>query len=110
MLRVVAKHANVWCAVAQTAEDFRAKNARLTQDCEAIGRDPSTLERLASFIISPADAAFHQARETAESFIEAGATHIVLNIAAFYQQEEVIPRLLHEIIKPLKQSDERRSA
>jgi len=110
MLRVVAKHATVWCAVSQTAEDFREKNARLTQHCEVIGRDPSTLERLASFLINPADADFRQARETAQSFIEAGATHIVLNIAAFYQQEEVIPRLLHEIIKPLKQSDERKSA
>ncbi|HEY4384704.1 MAG TPA: LLM class flavin-dependent oxidoreductase, partial [Ktedonobacteraceae bacterium] len=110
MLRVVAKHANVWSTNSQTAEDFREKNARLTQHCEAIGRDPSTLERLAAILINPADAAFRQARETAQSFIEAGATHIVLNIAAFYQQEEVIPRLLHEIIKPLKQSAERESA
>jgi hypothetical protein len=39
-----------------------------------------------------------------------GATHMVLNIAAFYQQEEVIPRLLNEVIKPLKQSDEWKSA
>ena len=106
MLQVVARHANVWCAVAQTAEDFREKNARLTQHCEAIKRDPNTLERLASFIINPADVTFRQARETAQSFLEAGATHIVINIAAFYQQEEVIPRLLNEIIKPLKQSDE----
>ncbi len=106
MLQVVARQANVWCAVAPTAEDFREKNARLTQDCEAIGRDPSTLERLASFLISPADVTFRQARETAQSFIEAGATHIVVNIAAFYQQEEVIPRLLDAVIKPLKQSNE----
>ena len=66
------------------------------QQCEAIGRDPSTLERLSSFLISPADADFHQARETAQSFIEAGANHIVVNIGAFYHQEEIIPRLLHE--------------
>jgi F420-dependent oxidoreductase-like protein len=110
MLQVVAKQANVWCSTSQTAEDFREKNARLTQHCEAIGRDPHTLERLASFIINPADADFRQAREKAQSLIEAGATHIVLNIAAFYQQEEVIPRLLNEVIKPLKQSDERKSA
>ncbi|HTK11667.1 MAG TPA: TIGR03560 family F420-dependent LLM class oxidoreductase [Ktedonobacteraceae bacterium] len=103
MLRVVAKHANVWCcAGAPTAENFREKNALLTQHCEAIGRDPSTLERLASFLIHPTDTDFRQARETAQSFIEAGATHIVVNIAAFYQQEEVIPRVLQEIIKPLK--------
>jgi F420-dependent oxidoreductase-like protein len=110
MLGVVAKHANVWVSMSHTAEDFREKNASLAQHCEAIGRDPSTLERLASFIINPADTTFRQARETAQSFIEAGATHIVVNIGAFYQQEEVIPRVLHEIIKPLKQSDERESA
>jgi F420-dependent oxidoreductase-like protein len=108
MLRVVAKHANVWCSVAETVEDFREKNARLTQHCEAIGRDPNTLERLADILINPADAGFRQAREAAQSFIEAGATHLVLNIAAFYafyQQEEVIPRLLNEVIKPLKQGE-----
>ena len=102
MLRVVAKNANMWCAVSRTAEDFREKDARLTQYCEAIGRDPSTIERLASFLIDPADVTFRQARETAQSFIEAGATHVVLNIAAFYQQEDVISRLLHEVIEPLK--------
>jgi F420-dependent oxidoreductase-like protein len=110
MLRVVAKHANVWCSTAQTAEEFREKNARLTQHCEAIGRDPGTLERLADFIINPADTDFRQARETAQRFIEGGANHIVLNIAALYQQEEVIPRLLQAVIKPLKQSDERNLA
>jgi len=57
-------------------------------------------------LINPADVTFRQARETAQSFLEAGATHIVWNIAACYHQEEVISRLLHEIIKPLKQSDE----
>jgi hypothetical protein len=56
------------------------------------------LERLASFIINPADVTFRQARQTAQSFIEAGATHIVLNIAAIYQQKEVIPCLLQKII------------
>jgi F420-dependent oxidoreductase-like protein len=102
MLQVVATQANVWCSTSHTAEDFREKNACLTQHCETIGRDPSTLERLASFVINPADVTFRQARETAQSFLEAGATHMVLNIAAFYQQEEVIPRLLHEVIEPLK--------
>jgi F420-dependent oxidoreductase-like protein len=110
MLRVVARHANVWCSTSPTPAGFREKNALLAQSCEAIGRDPGTLERLASVMISPADANFRQARETAQNFIEAGANHIVLNISAFYQQEEVIPRLLREVIKPLQQSDERESA
>lgn len=107
MLRVVAKHADVWSAISRTIEEFREKNARLMQYCEAIGRDPSTLERLAGFRINPSDTAFRQARETAQSMIEGGATHIVMNIVECSQQEEVIPRLLDEIIKPLKQNDER---
>jgi F420-dependent oxidoreductase-like protein len=110
MLRLVARHADVWCAVSQTVEDFREKNARLAQHCEAIGRDPGTLERLVDILINPADVGFRQAREAAQRFIEAGATHIVLNITAFYQQEEIIPRLLQEIIKPLKQSYEQHQA
>jgi len=104
MLRVVAEQANMWSSNARTAEDFREMNARLTQQCEAIGRDPSTLERLIPILIHPADVDFRQAHEMAQRLIEAGANHIVLNIAAFYQQEEVIPRLVHEIIEPLKQS------
>jgi len=107
MLRVVAKHADVWSAMAPTIEKFRETNARLTQYCEAIGRDPSTLERLAAFRINPSDTTFHQARETAQSMIESGATHIVMNIIECSQQEEIIPRLLDGIIQPLKQNDER---
>lgn len=103
MLRIAARQANIWCAMSHTVEDFREKNTSLTQSCEAIGRDPGTLERLANILISPADTTFRQARELAQRFIEAGATHIVLNITAFYQQEEVIQRLLQEVIKPLKQ-------
>ncbi len=110
MLRIVTKHADVWCSTAQTAEDFREKSARLTQHCEASGRDLNTLERLATILIRPADTDFRQTRETAQSFIEAGATHIVLSIAAFYQREEVIPHLVHEVIEPLKQSYEQVSA
>jgi F420-dependent oxidoreductase-like protein len=110
MLRLVARHANIWCSTAHTAEDFREKSARLTQQCEAIGRDLNALERLTAILISPADTDFRQARETARSFIEAGANHIVLSIAAHYQQEEVIPRLVHEVIEPLKQSYEQVSA
>jgi F420-dependent oxidoreductase-like protein len=110
MLRLVARHANIWCSTAHTAEDFREKSARLTQQCEASGRDLNTLERLTAILVSPTDTDFRQARETARSFIEAGANHIVLSIAAHYQQEEVIPRLVHEVIEPLKQSYEQVSA
>ncbi|HTK11233.1 MAG TPA: TIGR03560 family F420-dependent LLM class oxidoreductase [Ktedonobacteraceae bacterium] len=106
MLQVVARYANVWSAMSQTVEDFREKNARLTRYCEAIGRDPATLERLAAKWVNPADSDFHQTRETVQSFIEAGATHIVFNTSMSYP-EGIIQRLVEEIIKPLKEANER---
>lgn len=110
MLQIVARHAHVWCSTSQTVEDFGEKNARLTQNCEAIGRDPDTLGRLVLILIDPNDADFRQAREAAQRYIEAGATDIVLNPTALYQQEDIVSRLLHEVIEPLKQSAERKSA
>jgi F420-dependent oxidoreductase-like protein len=106
MLQVVAKHADVWSAMSATMEEFHETRARLMQYCEAIGRDPGTLECLAGFRINPSDTDFRQARETARSFIEAGVTHIVMNIVECFQQEEVIARLVGEVMQPLKQNDE----
>lgn len=46
-LRLVAEHADVWHSFA-SAEEFPAKSAVLAQHCEAVGRDPATIERSAS--------------------------------------------------------------
>lgn len=52
-LRIVAKHADEWNAVALTPDAYRAKCAVLEQHCAAVGRDPSTIARsmMCAFII-----------------------------------------------------------
>src|SRR5262249_26037577 len=47
MLRLTAKHADIWNCVG-TPEDVAAANARLDEACVVVGRDPSTLVRSVS--------------------------------------------------------------
>jgi F420-dependent oxidoreductase-like protein len=52
-LRIVARHADEWNAVALTPDAYRAKSAVLAQHCAAVGRDPATIRRsmMCAFII-----------------------------------------------------------
>lgn len=104
MLRVVAKHADIWASQSQTIEDFREKSARLAQRCEEIGRNPVTLERQAMARVNLAATDFREVRAYALGLIEAGATHIVFHTGASYPEglarllaDELIRPLLHEL-------------
>ena len=44
-LAITARHADAWNAAFVTPEDWGARNARLTQELEAIGRDPASVLR-----------------------------------------------------------------
>jgi len=101
MLRVVAKHADIWAAQSRTLEEFREKSARLVQRCEEIGRDPDTVARLAVASVNLAEADLQSARDAARGLIEAGATHIVLQTWRAYP-EGFVRRLVNEVIEPLK--------
>lgn len=46
-LRLVAEHADVWHSFSD-AEEFPGKAAVLAEHCDAVGRDPATIERSAS--------------------------------------------------------------
>jgi probable F420-dependent oxidoreductase len=46
-LRLVAEHADVWHSFS-SAEELPAKSDVLTKHCDAVGRDPATIERSAS--------------------------------------------------------------
>jgi F420-dependent oxidoreductase-like protein len=103
MLRVVAKHADIWASQSRTIEDFREKSARLDQRCEEIGRDPATLARLGAAGIDPAASDFSTARTYLTQMIEAGATHIVVNPSGKYPAG-VIRLIVDEVIQPIKQA------
>lgn len=97
-LRIVAQYADIWNCVGGDAEYFRQKSAVLDSHCAAIGRDPQTIERSVQIMVDPNDmeATLSQTR----TFIEAGATHIIMNLRMPYP-EGIAARIGKEIAEPL---------
>ena len=65
----------------------------------AIGRDPNTIVRSMQIMVKPDN--LGDTREEAKSFIEAGATHIVLGLRSPYP-EGIVHRIAEEIVEPLR--------
>ncbi len=98
-LRVVAQYADIWNFAGGPVDMFRHKNEVLDGHCAAIGRDPATIERSVQLFSDPNDLSI--VREMARSFIEAGATHVILNLRAPYP-EGIVHRLADEVAEPLR--------
>jgi F420-dependent oxidoreductase-like protein len=97
-LRIVAQYADIWNFVGGSVDDLKHKMAVLDEHCAAIGRDPATIERSIQWLIDPSDLA--ATRETLLPYIEAGATHIILNLRYPYP-EGIVHRLVEEIVEPI---------
>src|SRR6266480_7322936 len=98
-LRVVAQYADIWNFVGGSIDIFRHKIEVLEEHCEAVGRDPSEIERSIQMIIN-----YDNLEETLNNirpYIEAGANHIILNLRAPYP-EGIVHRLAEEIAEPLR--------
>lgn len=98
-LRIVAQYANIWNCVGNDIENFKNKSAILDTHCAAIGRDPQTIQRSVQMMVNPTD--LPATREQTRSFIEAGATHLIMNLRAPYPVG-IVHRIDEEIIQPLK--------
>jgi F420-dependent oxidoreductase-like protein len=97
-LRVVAQYASIWNFVWGTVEEFRHKNEILNQHCATVGRNPAEIERSIQWPTN-----YDNLAETVAGmrpYIEAGATHILLNLRAPYP-EHIVHRLVEEIVEPL---------
>jgi F420-dependent oxidoreductase-like protein len=98
-LRIVAQYASIWNFVGGSVETFLHKDEVLKGHCAAIGRDPTTIERSIQTIVNYDNLA--ECRDTIRPYIEAGATHLILNLRAPYP-ENIVHRLAEEIVTPLK--------
>jgi F420-dependent oxidoreductase-like protein len=99
-LRVVAQYADIWNFVGGSVDLFKHKNEVLDQHCTALGRDPHSIERSIQFPMNYANLA--ETRALMQPFVEAGATHIILNLRPPYP-EAIVHRLVEEIVTPLQQ-------
>ena len=97
-LRMVARYANVWNFVGGSVDTFKHKNEVLDGHCAAIGRDPKTIARSIQTRVNYDNMA--ETRDSIKPYIEAGATHIILNLLHPYPQN-IVHRLDEEIVAPL---------
>jgi F420-dependent oxidoreductase-like protein len=98
-LRVVAQYADVWNFGGGELNEFRHKSRVLDDHCAAVGRPPSDVERSVQLVVDSAD--IGAMRPVIQSFIEAGATHVLLMLRPPYP-EGIVQRLAEEIIEPLQ--------
>jgi F420-dependent oxidoreductase-like protein len=99
MLHLVARYASIWNFFGSDAESLQQKSALLDSYCVAIGRDPHTIQRSIQVRADPAD--LGNARSRVRSYIQAGATHLLLSLPAPYPAG-IVHRLDEEIVQPLK--------
>src|SRR2546421_147546 len=98
-LRIVAQYANIWNFAGGSVDTFRNKVEVLEGHSVAIGRDPSTIERSIQTPVNYGNLA--ETRYSIRPYIEASATHIILNLRAPYP-EGIVHSLAEEIAEPLR--------
>jgi F420-dependent oxidoreductase-like protein len=94
-LRVVAKYAQVWNFAGGTVDEFSHKQAVLKEHCQAIGRDPDTIERSIQLMTNYDDLGELAART--RSYVAAGANHIIFNLRWPYP-DGIVERLAQEVV------------
>jgi hypothetical protein len=103
MLRLVAKHADVWNIPGPphgSVEFIAERNRVLDQHCTAIGRDPRDLLRSVQLILQGDDPA--AARQTVTSVITAGFNHVVMAVRP-PAPDNVARWLADEVITPVRE-------
>jgi F420-dependent oxidoreductase-like protein len=97
-LRVVARYADIWNYVTGPIEEFKRKNAVLDQHCAVVGRNPADIQRSVQLVMDPGN--WPAGRELVRGFIDAGATHMILNLRPPYP-DRIARSLVTEIVEPL---------
>src|SRR2546428_7327593 len=81
MLRLTARHANVWHSNAQTFDEAVALNKNLDAECLERGRDPASIRRSISMRLTTAE----ETLEKAQDALAAGLTELIVMIAGRQQ-------------------------
>lgn len=97
-LRTVARYASIWNMAGGDVETFRHKNEVLDEHCRSIGRDPAEIVRSIQIRIDLDNPA--ETRRQAQSFVDAGASHVVLILMPPYP-DAVASRVAEQIADPL---------
>jgi F420-dependent oxidoreductase-like protein len=99
-LLVTAKHADIWNTTSSDPELLRHKVEVLHGHCAAVGRDPSEIEISAQVPVNYDD--LGATVKTAQSLVDAGTTHIILNLRPPFPAK-IMARLADEVIPQIRQ-------
>jgi F420-dependent oxidoreductase-like protein len=99
-LRVVAKHADIWNATAQSTEIFQHKVGVLREHCAAIGRNPEEIEYSVQIPVNYDD--LGATVQNVQQFVDVGATHLILNLRPPFPAH-IVARLADEVIPKVTQ-------
>jgi F420-dependent oxidoreductase-like protein len=98
-LRVVARYADVWNFAGGSVDTFKQKIETLHKHCQEVGRDPAeiqlSIQSQVNYDDLPATAA------TVQGFVDAGATHLILNLRYPYP-DGIVARLAAEVVPQIK--------
>ena len=97
-LRIVARYADVWNFAGGPVETFKHKVDVLHRHCADVGRDPADIELSVQVGVNYDN--LQETISTVQGFVDAGATHLILNLRHPYPAgivtrlaEEVVPRV-----------------
>ncbi|HET8841188.1 MAG TPA: TIGR03560 family F420-dependent LLM class oxidoreductase [Ktedonobacteraceae bacterium] len=98
-LKMIARYADIWDCSVDTPAEYRQKSLLLESFCQAIGRDPTSIEYSRHVSVDPSN--LEAARLETRSFIEVGATHIIYHVPVPASQR-ILQRLADEVALPLQ--------
>jgi F420-dependent oxidoreductase-like protein len=93
-LRVAAQYADIWNFAGGAIETFERKVRILHEHCAAVGRDPAAIRLSVQLPVDYANLA--ATTETVQRFVDAGATHLILNLRPPYPAG-IVARLADEV-------------
>src|SRR5690349_5299975 len=98
-LRVVAQYASVWNFAGGPVETFTHKVGVLREHCAAVGRDPSEIELSVQVLVNYDD--LDATVQAVQGYVDAGATHLILNMRYPYPQG-IVERLAEEVVPKIR--------
>jgi F420-dependent oxidoreductase-like protein len=94
-LRVVARYADIWNFAGGPPETLQHKMAVLHEHCRAVGRDPAEIRISVQVPVAYDDLA--GTAERVQHYVDAGATHLILNLRYPYPPD-IVARLAEEVV------------
>lgn len=98
-LRIVAQYADVWNYAGGPVETFNQKVAILHEHCATVGRNPDEIRLSVQLPVNYDD--LDATTQMVQQFVDAGATHIILNLRYPYP-ESIVIRLAEQVVPHIR--------